>query len=126
MILHVLFLLSSLLPLTQALDITGYIPSSSLNFESPALLPPSTLLVLSAPNVEYKTHPSPSGTFTFRNVTAGPSYLFRTECLSHTFTPLRVDTENGAIEIYQTFKANEWSHRGAKLPYPIQLVPSAK
>jgi hypothetical protein len=122
MILHVLLVISSLLAFTQALDITGSIHLGP----SPALLPPSTLVVLSAPNLEYKTHPSADGAFTLRNVTAGPSYLLQVQCLTHGFPPMRIDTESEVIEVYQTLKGSEWSYKGAKLAYPLQLVPSGK
>ena len=76
---------------------------------------------------EYKTHPTPSGSFKFRNVTAGPSYILQIECLTHAFPPLRIDTQNeDDVEVFQTFKGNAWSHRGAKLAYPIQIAPSAQ
>jgi hypothetical protein len=115
-----LFLLASLFALVLGLDITGSIvPNGHLS--TPAVLPPSTLLILSSTNLEYKTHPSPSGSFTFRNITAGPSYLLEVECLTHTFSPLRIDTQNGEVEVYQTFRGNAWSHRGAKLATPVQL-----
>jgi hypothetical protein len=117
-------LLLAFVTFTQGLEITGSIPASNPHLANPALLPPSTILILSAHNRQYKTHPSTSGTFTFRNVTAGPSYLLQVECLTHSFMPLRIDTQNGDVEVYQTFKANEWSHRGAKLSYPIRLAPS--
>ena len=118
-------LLLSLITFAQGLEITGSIPASNPHLASPAFLPPSTSLILSAHNRQYKTHPSPSGSFTFRNVTAGPSYLLQVECLTHTFPSLRIDTQNEDVEVYQTFKANEWNHRGAKLAYPIQLAPSS-
>jgi hypothetical protein len=121
-----LCLLWTFVALTRALDITGSIASVNPHLPSPAYLPPSTLLVLSAPNVEYKTHPSSSGSFTFRNVTAGLSYILHVECITHAFPPLRIDTQVGDVELYQTFKGNEWSHRGAKMSYPIQLVSSGK
>src|SRR5271170_5755085 len=70
MILTGLFFLSSLLALVLGLDITGSIASNG-HLSTPAILPPSTLLILSSANLEYKTHPSPSGSFTFRNITAG-------------------------------------------------------
>ena len=120
MILSGFFLLSSILSLACGLDITGYIVSNT-HLSSPAVLPPSTLLILSSTNLEYKTHPSPSGSFTFRNITAGPSYLLEVECLTHTFSPLRIDTQNGEVEVYQTFRGNAWSHRGAKLVTPVQV-----
>ena len=112
--------------LAFGLDISGAIIPSHPHLPSAALLPSSTLLILSAPNLKYETHASSSGSFSFHNITVGPSYLLHVECLTHSFEPLRVDTQNGNIEVYQTFKGNTWSHRGAKLVYPIQLAPAAK
>lgn len=84
MILQLLFLLSLLPAFTQGLDITGSISLNS-HLLSPASLPPSTLLILSSANLEYKTHPSAAGSFKFRNITAGPSYILQIECLTHSF-----------------------------------------
>ena len=127
MIIPFLVLLFSLLPsITQGLDITGTI-SPNTHLLSTSSLPPSTLLILSSSHLEYKTHPTPNGSFKFRNVTAGPSYILEIECLTHTFPPLRIDTHNDDdMEVYQTFRGNAWSHRGAKLSYPIQIAPSAQ
>ena len=124
--LQLLVLLTSLVGLAYGLDISGAIAASHPHLPSAALLPSSTLFVLSAPNLKYETHASSSGSFTFRNVTAGPSYLLHVECLTYSFQPLRVDTQHGNVEVYQTFNGNAWSHRGAKLAYPIQLAPAAK
>ena len=125
MILQLLLLLSFFLAFTQALDITGSIQLNT-HLISAALLPPSTLVTLSGPGLEYATHATADGKFTFHNVAAGHSYLLQVECLTHIFPPLRVDTENEDVEVYQTFRGNEWNHRGAKLAYPIQIAPSAK
>ena len=127
MIIPFLILVFSLLPsITQGLDITGSI-SPNTHLLSASSLPPSTLLILSSSNLEYKTHQTPHGSFKFRNVTAGPSYILQIECLTHTFPPLRIDTQNeDDVEVYQTFRGNAWSHQGAKLAYPIQIAPSAQ
>jgi Protein of unknown function (DUF2012) len=125
MILHHLVLLASLLSFAFGIDIRGSI-SSSEHLPALAVLAPSTLILLSAPGIQYKTHPSPSGTFTYRNVTAGPSYLFEIDSITHIFPPLRIDTTNGQVEVYQTFKGNEWSCRGARLSYPIEITSTAK
>jgi Protein of unknown function (DUF2012) len=126
MIIPVFILLFSLLPtFTQGLDIAGSIVLNA-HLISPASLPPSTLLTLSSKNLEYKTHPASNGLFTFRNVTVGPSYILQIECLTHSFPSLRIDTQDGNLEVYQTFRENAWNHRGAKLAYPIQIAPSAQ
>jgi len=118
-------LFSIFLAFAQAIEITGVIQPNA-HLPSAALLPVSTLLTLSAPGVEYAVHPSSSGKFTFYNVTAGPSYLLKVDCLTHAFQPLRIDTRFEEIEVYQTFKDNEWEHRGAKFVYPIEISPSTK
>jgi Protein of unknown function (DUF2012) len=125
MIRRVLLLLCCLSALVAALDITGSLIANS-HLPSPALLPASTLLILSSASLDYRTHSAPDGHFAFRNVTAGPSYLLRIECITHTFPPLRIDTQNEVLEVYQTFPANEWNHKGAKLAYPIELGPSSR
>jgi Protein of unknown function (DUF2012) len=125
MMLQVVFLLFSCLAFSQGLDIKGSITPNAYLL-SPALLPPSTLVILSAPNHEYSTHPSPGGAFSFYNVTAESSYLLQIECLTHKFPPLRIDVEDESVEVYQTFQENEWSHRGARLAYPIQIAATAQ
>ena len=125
MILQVLIFLSALLTFVRGVDISGSILSNA-HLPSPAFLPPSTSIVLSSTNLEYRTHPAPNGEFIFRNVTAGPSYILQIECLTHDFLPLRIDTQNEDVEVYQTFRGNQWSHRGAKFAYPIEIAPSGK
>ena len=123
---YVVLLFSLIASITQGLDITGSI-SPNTHLLSASSLPPTTLLILSSSNLEYKTHSTPSGSFNFRNVTAGPSYILQIECLTHAFSPLRIDTQNeDDVEVYQTFRGNAWSHRGVKLAYPIQIAPSAQ
>jgi ER membrane protein complex subunit 7, beta-sandwich domain len=124
MILHHVILLS-LLSFVLGIDISGSINSSPALL-SPSILPPTTRIYLTAPGVEYFIHPSSTGKFTFRNVTVGPSYLFHVECLTHIFPSLRLDTATDRVEVYQTFKGNEWSHRGLLLDYPIQVSPTAQ
>ena len=119
------FLLFLLAALANALDLKGtIIPNTYL--ASAAALPPGTLLLLTSENLFYKTHPSPTGAFTFHNVTVGPSYLLQVECLSHSFPRLRVDTGGEEVEVYETSQSHSWSHRGAKLSYPIQLFASSQ
>lgn len=118
-------LISSFLVFVQGMDIKGAILAHD-NLPSPALLPPSTLLLLTAPGIQYQTHPSPKGEFTFRNVTAGPSYLFEIECITHSFPSLRIDTKGEQVEVYQTFRGNEWGHIGPRHEYPLQVSPSTK
>jgi len=118
-------LLWSFLVFVQGMDIKGTI-SAQDNLPSPALLPPSTLLLLTAPGIQYQTHPSPKGEFTFRNVTAGPSYLFEIECITHSFPSLRIDTTGERVEVHHTFRGNEWGHIGPRLEYPLQITPSTK
>lgn len=125
--LQLLYFLLFLLPaLINALDIKGTI-IPNVHLPSVAVLPPSTLLILTSANLIYKTHPSSSGSFTFHNVTVGPSYLLQVESVSHSFPRLRIDTQGEEeVEVYRTFQANSWSHRGAKLFYPIQLSASSQ
>jgi hypothetical protein len=119
------FLVLFTLTLVRGLDVEGAISAHAF-LPSPALLPPSTQLFLSAPGTLYHTHPAPNGAFIFRNVTAGPSYLFKIESITHSFPSLRIDTAGNSIEVYQTFKGNDWSHKGAQLEYPLHISPLAK
>jgi len=120
-----LVIVFSLVSLAWGLDIRGSIVPN-VHLSSPAVLPPSTLLILSSTNLEYKAHPSPSGSFTFRNVSSGPSYLLEVECLTHSFSPLRLDTHNEEVEVYQTFRGNAWAHRGVQLATPVQVQAIGK
>ena len=125
LLLQTFLLLLFSITLVKSLDIKGIITATA-DLPSPALLPPSTLLLLSAPGRQYQTHPSPKGEFIIRNVTSGPSYLLEIECLTHLFPSLRIDTAGDEVEVYQTFRGNEWSHKGPKLEYPIYIAPSSK
>jgi len=121
-----LFFLFFLLPcLINALDIKGSIVPN-VHLPSTAALPPSTLLILTSADLLYKTHPSSSGSFTFHNVTVGPSYLLQVESLTHSFPRLRIETQGAEVKVYQTVQGNSWSTRGIQLFYPIQLSASSR
>lgn len=102
------------------------LPSTPL-LPTPSLLPPSTHATLSALSL-----PSPltallrrSNSFEFSNLTAG-SYLLDIHSRDYTFAPYRVDVDvasvtgggggqEGRIEVWQTFRGNEWDNKGEKV-----------
>ncbi|GAO46277.1 hypothetical protein SAICODRAFT_25247 [Saitoella complicata NRRL Y-17804] len=108
-------------------------------------LPPTTLITLSAAGVSKKTHPGPEGRFEIKNVSEG-AYLLEVWANTHIFSPVRIDIlsadEAAAIAakastdevtvapedivVHQTFRANSFSNKGAKLPYPLTLRPSSQ
>jgi Protein of unknown function (DUF2012) len=121
---YALFLVCSQVLFAVALDIRGTIASNS-HLLSPALLPPSTLLILSSPNLEYRTHPSPNGKFAFHNVSTegNPSYLLQVECITHKFPQMRIDIGDNDVDgVYQSFRMNKWNHKANTLPYPIEIA----
>ena len=123
-----LLLLTCLVLFARGLDVKGSIKSNT-HLLSPALLPLSSLIILSSPNYEYRTHPSPNGKFSFYNISTigNPSYLLQVECISHKFPQLRVDIEEQEIAgVYYSSRKNKWSHKGSTLSYPIELAATGK
>lgn len=113
-----------LAPLAQAAKLTVNIPPSSL-LPNPATLPASTHATLQgAPGVFYHTRISPSNSLVFSDISEG-SYLLNIYTRDYSFPPFRVDVspeEAGLdespreklVEVWQTFRANEWSNKGPK------------
>ncbi|KAI9814043.1 MAG: hypothetical protein M1827_003507 [Pycnora praestabilis] len=116
---------SLLLPLTLPLlglatHLTAYIPSTSL-LPSPNTLPPSTCATLTTLGQRYTAPLQRDARFVFRNVSAG-SYLLDVHCRDWAFAPLRVDVGEGEkVEVWQTFRGNEWENKGEKRGVPVEL-----
>ncbi|KAI9647448.1 hypothetical protein NHQ30_003833 [Ciborinia camelliae] len=112
--------LLSLIPSTLATHLLLTIPSTpQLN---PSTLPPSTHATLSTLSRTHTAPLTPSNSFSFRNLTSG-SYLLTISSQTHAFIPLRIDIHPASsepnlipIEVFTTFRANEWSNKGESIP----------
>jgi hypothetical protein len=108
------------LPLVLASHLRVSIPSSQ-QLQHPNTLPASTHATLTTLSNTYSAPLRSDNTFDFRNVTSG-SYLFDVHCHTHAFAPLRVDvheiTPDGVgfdgqeVQVWGTFRGNEWSNKG--------------
>lgn len=122
--------------LAHAAKLTVSIPSSSL-IANPASLPPSThAILIGSQGVAHDARLTRSNTLNFKDVTPG-SYLLSVYTRDYQFPPFRVDvTLNEAstqelVQIWQTFRGNEWNNKGPKFgegygEVTISLQPSAK
>ncbi|KAH0537034.1 hypothetical protein FGG08_006132 [Glutinoglossum americanum] len=108
-------LLLLLIPLASTASLTLFIPPTPL-LPDPSHLPPSTHATLTTLNRTYTAPLQRPSRFTFRNLTAG-SYLLDVHCRDYAFGALRVDVgaDAGAVEVWQTFRGNEWGNRGERL-----------
>jgi hypothetical protein len=117
-----------LAPLASSTSLTLLIPSSS-HLPNPSTLPPSTHAVLTSHNTTLTALLTKRNTLHFAHVPAG-SYLCDVYTRDHHVAPLRVDVrvpaaeaargerpgwETGDIEVWQTFRGNDWANRGEKL-----------
>lgn len=106
-----------LLPVTLATHLRLTIPSSPL-LPNPSTLPPSTSATLTTLGRVLTAPLRADNAFDFRNVSAG-SYLLDVHCHTHAFRPLRVDVreeeEQEKVEVWGTFRGNEWSNKGEKI-----------
>ncbi|KAF3927265.1 hypothetical protein ABW20_dc0109128 [Dactylellina cionopaga] len=125
----ILIRLASLLLLFPALicaaTVAGSIKPNSV-LPSLSLLPPSTIVTLSADLLQDSrtSHIFANGAFKFQDVKPG-SYLMEINCRTHIFPALRVDVStDGLVEIYQTFRGNEWDNKGERKPHPIDFYPA--
>jgi len=108
---------STLLPLLLALPTSL---ASTLHIHLPSTLPslpPSTHATLRTHNLTLSAPLRRTNTLVFSNIPAG-SYLGEILCRDWNFWPLRVDvdgSEEGKIEIWQTFRGNEWENKGERM-----------
>ncbi|KAI9699408.1 MAG: hypothetical protein M1836_003019 [Candelina mexicana] len=118
MLLYTFLLLFPLL--SNAASLTAFIPSSP-QISSHSLLPSSTTASLDTLGASYTTSLTRNGRFTFRNITSG-SYLLTVHCRTFAFAPLRVDVApDDVVEVWQTFRGNEWDNKGEKKVLPVEL-----
>ncbi|OTB04344.1 hypothetical protein M426DRAFT_320942 [Hypoxylon sp. CI-4A] len=105
--------------------LTLWIPSTQ-QLPNPHSLPATTHATLTALGTSYDAPLTASGTFAFRNVTAG-SYLADVHCSTHAFAPLRVDVvqssiggEDGngrlVVKAWETYRGNDWENKGQEAP----------
>ncbi|EPS38956.1 hypothetical protein H072_7276 [Dactylellina haptotyla CBS 200.50] len=111
--------------LTSAATVAGSIKPNVI-LPSLAILPPSTTVTLSGDLLEDSrtSHIFANGAFRFQDVNPG-SYLLEVNCRTHIFPSMRVDVSpDGLVEIYQTFRGNEWTNKGERKPHPIDFYPT--
>ena len=128
--------------LASAAKLTISIPPSSA-LPNPATLPPSThAVLLGPPGVRFNAPIRRDNTFVFTDLPEA-SYLLTLHSRDHFFPPFRVDVTRTVaankgttdtsyvekIEVWQTFRGNEWSNKGPSLgsgegEVTIQVRPS--
>ncbi|KAK6347062.1 hypothetical protein TWF696_007142 [Orbilia brochopaga] len=110
--------------LISAVTVTGGIkPNSQLS--SLSLLPPSTTVTLAGDRLSdsRSSHVFANGAFKFQDVKPG-TYLLEVHCRTHVFPSFRVDvSSDGLIEVFGTFRGNEWNNKGERKPHPIDISP---
>lgn len=123
--------------LATAAKFTISIPSTQL-LPNPGTLPPSTHAILTgAPGVRHDQPIRRDSSFTFPSLDPG-SYLLTIHTRDFFFAPLRVDVsrstdgsqEDEEVHVWQTFRGNEWSNKGAsygsgKGELRIEVKPAA-
>lgn len=135
--------LLSLTSLASAAQFTVSIPASPPLLTNPATLPPTThATLLGASGVSHDARLSRSNTLVFKSIAPG-SYLLDIHTRDYFFAPYRVDVTSeqaGAdgvaateekVEVWQTFRGNEWDNKGAKLgegkgDVVVSLAPNGK
>ncbi|KAK9235499.1 hypothetical protein V1525DRAFT_427787 [Lipomyces kononenkoae] len=117
-----LFILVILVQTVSAHSLRGFLDSTVSNGRL-LTFSPSTEVVLRSAEAKYKTYVRADGTsFVFLNVTAG-SYALSVNSAEHVFPTLRVDVATADVEVFLTHPGNEWSFKGPRQPYPIELRP---
>ena len=114
---HLFLLLSQMSSLALAAKLTISVPQSAV-LQNPSTLPSTTFATLHAHGAPHTAYINRNSAFTFANLTTG-SYLFSAHCRDYFFEPLRVDVGLDAegsekVEVWQTFRGNEWSNKGEK------------
>ena len=100
-----------LLPVTLlAASLQLVVPSTAL-ISNPSTLPPSTHATLTASNLIYDAPLRRTNNFIFSNVSTG-SYLLDVHCRDYVFAPYRVDVVGQEVEVWQTWRGNEWDNKG--------------
>lgn len=153
-------LLLSLTPIAQAAELTINLGSSSL-LPNPSTLPASTHATLLSPDGQlYNARLTRTNSLIFKNLSLG-SHLLTIYSPAIVYPPFRVDVDNKSeepsttqtdplaptssasaadttgsslqtIQVYQTFRANEWSNKGPRLGVSntgqliLTILPSAR
>lgn len=95
-------------------SLTLHLPPTQI-LTQPQTLPPSTHARLTSSNTSLTAPFRRNSRFVFPSIPAG-SYLCDVWAHEHVFVPMRVDvSKNGGIEVWQTYRGNEWSNTGEKL-----------
>lgn len=105
----------ALVPLAQTTSLIFRLPPTAA-LPSPLALPPLTSATLTKASSPPLSAPiSRSATFVFQDVAPG-SYLAEIWARDYSFVPMRVDVdEEGRIDVWQTFRGNDWDNKGEKL-----------
>ncbi|KAF2478906.1 hypothetical protein BDY17DRAFT_306021 [Neohortaea acidophila] len=114
-----LTLFGFLVGLATSAQLSVGVQSSQL-LPNPSTLPPSThAVLLGPPGIRYDVPLRRDNTFHFPDL-AEASYLLTVHCRDHFFAPLRVDVTKSEVDpsqhtltAWQTFRGNEWEHKGA-------------
>lgn len=108
-------LLSALLPLANAANLTFIVPPHPALLPAGAsVLPASTHATLHSAGPALSAPLRRDGSFVFTDVPAG-SYLLSVHARDHAFENLRVDVDaDEKARAWQTFRGNEWSNKGEK------------
>ena len=122
-------IISVSLPLVKATTLTLTIPPSAL-LPNPSTLPSTTHAILSSSNDTLSALLTKSNTIHFAHIPPG-SYLCDIYTRDYNIHPLRVDVtlpesevgkenirrgwEDGEINVWQTFRGNEWGNKGESL-----------
>ena len=94
--------------------LTLALPPSAL-LPNPQLLPARTFATLTAANVSVATPFTRASTFEFRDVPADRSYLCEVWSRDYVFAPSGDGGHAARVEVWQTFRGNEWDNKGEKL-----------
>lgn len=105
----------ALLPLVQATSLIFRLPPTAV-LPAPLALSPITSATLTKASSPPLSIPiSRTATFEFHDLAPG-SYLAEIWARDFNFVPMRVDVnEDGRIDVWQTFRGNEWENKGEKL-----------
>lgn len=90
------------------------VPTSNL-IPTPSTLPPSSHATLTTANLTLTAPIRRNNVFSFYMLPRG-SYLCDVNSRDHAFAPFRVDVNaQGVVEVWQTFRGNEWDNRGERV-----------
>ncbi|KAK9365590.1 hypothetical protein V1509DRAFT_632793 [Lipomyces kononenkoae] len=106
----------------SAYSLRGFLDSTVSN-GPPLTFSPDTEIILRSAEAKYNTYVRADGqSFVFLNVSEG-AYALSIKSAEHIFPTLRVDVAETDVEVFVSHPGNEWSFKGPRQPYPIELRP---